>query len=65
MTRCPPQRLLDAVPGGNWWAALAADFVADVRGEVHRPYLTFYDGWRAQEAIDAIRAGSGWDTLPP
>lgn len=59
-----PQGVLDAVPGGNWWGALAADFVADVRGEVHRPYLTFRDGWRYQEAIDAIRAGRGWYTLP-
>ena len=59
-----PQRLLDAVPGGNWWAALAVDFVADVRGEAHRPYLTFRDGWRSQEAIDAIRSGRGWYTLP-
>jgi hypothetical protein len=48
----------------NWWAALAADFVADVRGEAHRPYLTFRDGRRYQEAIDAIRSGRGWYTLP-
>jgi hypothetical protein len=48
----------------NKWAALACDFVADVRGEAHRPYLTFRDGWRYQEAIEAIRAGRGWFTLP-
>jgi predicted dehydrogenase len=64
-----PQRLLDALPKvgddvTNKWAALAGDFVADVRGEPHRPYLTFRDGWRYQEAIDAIRAGRGWYTLP-
>ena len=61
-----PQRVRDAMPAGDWgwWAALAGDFVADVRGQAHRPYLTFYDGWRAQEAIDAIRAGRGWYTLP-
>lgn len=64
-----PQRLVDEVPqvGGdeaNKWAALARDFVADVRGEAHRPYLTFRDGWRYQEAIDAIRDGCGWHTLP-
>ena len=27
-------------------------------------YLTFRDGWRYQEAIEAIRAGAGWRTLP-
>ncbi|HWE64548.1 MAG TPA: hypothetical protein VHB98_22765, partial [Chloroflexota bacterium] len=64
-----PQRLLDALPSvgadfTNKWAALAGDFVADVRGEPHRPYLTFRDGWRFQEAIDAIRTGRGWYTLP-
>jgi hypothetical protein len=48
----------------NRWAALADDFVADVRGEPHRPYLTFRDGWRYQEVIDAIRSGRGWYTLP-
>jgi predicted dehydrogenase len=64
-----PHRLVDAVPqlGGdseNQWGSLARDFVADVRGERHRPYLTFYDGWRYQEAIDAIRSGRGWSALP-
>jgi hypothetical protein len=48
----------------NKWAALARDFVADIRGEPHEPYLTFRDGWRYQEAIDAIRAGHGWHDLP-
>jgi predicted dehydrogenase len=64
-----PQRLLDELPAvgdevTNKWAALAGDFVADIRGEAHRPYLTFRDGWRFQEAIDAIRSGRGWYTLP-
>jgi predicted dehydrogenase len=64
-----PQRLLDALPAVgddvvNKWAALAGDFVADIRGAPHRPYLTFRDGWRYQEAIDAIRSGRGWYTLP-
>ena len=64
-----PQRLLDELPSlgageTNRWAALAGDFVADVRGEPHRPYLTFRDGWRYQEAVDAIRGGRGWYTLP-
>ena len=64
-----PQRLIDALPQtGNRlvdkWAALARDFLADIRGEPHAPYLTFYDGWRYQEAIDAIRAGGGWRAIP-
>lgn len=64
-----PQRLIDTLPRvgsdeENKWTALARDFVADVRGEPHRPYLTFRDGWRYQEAIDAIRSGRGWYTLP-
>ena len=67
-----PQRLIDAVPvieGDDdaytfgKWAALARDFVADIRGEPHAPYLTFRDGWRYQVAIDAIRAGRGWTSL--
>jgi hypothetical protein len=68
-----PQRLLDAlpdVPGENKhsiavkWAALVRDLVADIEGEAHEPYLTFRDGWRYQEAIDAIRSGAGWRDLP-
>jgi predicted dehydrogenase len=63
-----PQRLLDALPQvgddvQNKWCALARDFVADIRGEPHRPYLTFHDGWRYQIAIDAIRAGN-WQAVP-
>lgn len=46
------------------WDALVRDFVADVRGEPHAPYPTFRDGWRYQEAIDAIRQGTGWTALP-
>jgi predicted dehydrogenase len=42
------------------WAALAQDFVADLRGAPHRPYLTFRDGWRFETAVDAIREGRGW-----
>ncbi len=64
-----PQRLLERLPQigddiQNKWAALARDFVADIRGEPHEPYLTFRDGWRYQEAIDAIRAARGWHELP-
>ena len=64
-----PERLREAIPqlgdsALSKWAALARDFLADVRGEPHAPYLTFYDGWRYQEAIDAIRAGAGWRTVP-
>lgn len=64
-----PQRLVDELPAvadpvQKKWSALARDFVADVRGEPHPPYLTFRDGWRYQVAIDAIRAGRGWSELP-
>jgi predicted dehydrogenase len=64
-----PQRLLDQLPQigddvQNKWVALARDFVADIRGEAHQPYLTFHDGWRYQTAIEAIRAASGWYDLP-
>lgn len=64
-----PQRLLDELPrvGSdelNKWCALARDYVADIRGEPHQPYLTFRDGWRYQLAIDAIRTGGGWTPLP-
>jgi hypothetical protein len=64
-----PQRLLDLLPNvgddeQNKWCALARDFVADIRGEPHRPYLTLRDGWRDQVAIDAIRTGNGWTALP-
>jgi hypothetical protein len=64
-----PQRLLDAFPNvengtQGRWVALARDFVADIVGGSRGPYLTFYDGWRYQAAIDAIRSGRGWFTLP-
>lgn len=54
-----PERLRGTLPSldGNCqdrWAALARDFLADIRGEPHAPYLTFRDGWRYQAAIDAI-----------
>ena len=64
-----PQRLLDDLPAvgtefQNKWAALARDFVADVEGRPHRPYLTLRDGWRFEETIDAIRAGRDWFEIP-
>lgn len=60
-TKLPvPQRLLDALPNlgtgvENRWAALARDFVADLRGEPHAPYLTFSDGARYQRIAESIR----------
>ena len=64
-----PQRILDDFPNvgdefQNKWAGLARDFVKDVLGQPHEPYLTFRDGWRFQEAFDTIRAGNGWTTIP-
>ncbi len=58
-----PQKLRAAHPDvgdatQSKWCALARNFVADIQGQGHRPYLTFADGWRYQRAIDAIRAGS-------
>jgi predicted dehydrogenase len=59
-----PERLAAAQPAADpvqsRWNALARDFLADVRGEPHAPYLTFEDGWRFQEVIDAIRHGAPW-----
>lgn len=46
------------------WTSLSLDFVGDIRGEPVAPYLTFREGWRYQEAIDAIRSGRGWYTIP-
>ncbi|GAK53495.1 oxidoreductase-like protein [Candidatus Moduliflexus flocculans] len=58
-----PQRLITELPQGGddvqqKWTALMREFVADIRNEPHAPYLTFYDGWRYQVAIDAIRRGN-------
>ena len=64
-----PEEIGDALPDigdetENRWAALFRDFVADIRGEQHDPYLTFADGWRYQEIIDAIRYHKGWFQVP-
>ncbi|WP_308636276.1 Gfo/Idh/MocA family protein [Paenibacillus silvisoli] len=63
-----PQRLVDELPAvgdsvQNMWCAQAGDFVADIKGEPHRPYLTFRDGYLYQQAIEAIRHGNGWRQL--
>ena len=64
-----PQDLIDALPqfgddAQNKWCALMRDFVADIKDEPYRKYLTFYDGWRYQCAIDGIRSGNGWLCMP-
>lgn len=64
-----PRRIMDQHPtdGDEFqrkWTALARDFVKDILGQPHEPYLTFRDGWRFQEAFDTIRAGLGWTTIP-
>ncbi|TVQ22599.1 MAG: gfo/Idh/MocA family oxidoreductase, partial [Spirochaetaceae bacterium] len=46
------------------WTALMRELVADLRGEQSEPYQTFFDGWRYQVAIDAVRAACGWTELP-
>ncbi|MSP49555.1 MAG: Gfo/Idh/MocA family oxidoreductase [Alphaproteobacteria bacterium] len=46
------------------WNALARDFVRDIEGKPHEPYLSIADGWRHQEVIDAVRARRGWSELP-
>ena len=64
-----PDRILNAHPqkGDEFqrkWTALARDFVADVQGKPGDRYLTFRDGWRFQQAFDAIRSGAGWTAIP-
>jgi predicted dehydrogenase len=64
-----PPELLEAAPNSgdhlvDMWTIIAQRFVADIRGEPHDPYPSFYDGLRVQAAIDAIRSGAGWATLP-
>ncbi len=46
------------------WNALAREFVHDIEGKEHAPYLTIADGWRHQEVIDAVRGRAGWKDLP-
>ena len=46
------------------WNRLVEQFAADIRGESHSGYPTFYDGWVAAEIIDIVRARRGWTAVP-
>jgi len=64
-----PERILNALPQiaddlHRNWAALAREFVADVRDEPHADYPTFRQGWINQEIIEVARAGTGWTGIP-
>ena len=64
-----PERILQSLPQiahglHRDWAALAREFVADIRGESYEPYPTFRQGWIYQEITEAIRNGSGWVAIP-
>jgi predicted dehydrogenase len=62
------QDILDALPdiandAQRNWTALAREFVKDILGQEHDPYLTFRDGWMFQQVIDAVRARAGWQSV--
>lgn len=64
-----PAHIGDALPAiadhtQRNWTQLAREFVADIAGHGYSGYQTFADGWIFQEAIEAIRAGDGWTSLP-
>jgi len=64
-----PERILNALPQiaddlHRNWAALAREFVADIRDESCIPYPTFRQGWINQEIIGVARAGTGWTGIP-
>jgi predicted dehydrogenase len=64
-----PERIFQSLPHiandlQRDWAALAREFVADIRGEPHSAYPTFRQGWINQEIIEVARAGSSWSTIP-
>ncbi len=64
-----PERILKVLPPiveelQRNWAALAREFVADIRGEPHAPYPTFRQGWIFQEIVEGIRLGAGWRNIP-
>ncbi len=46
------------------WTVLMDELVADIRGKGYCGYQTFRDGWVFQEAVDAVRRGDGWFTVP-
>jgi hypothetical protein len=64
-----PSVLTDSFPEDfvqGCWNALFRDFIADIRGEEHEPYPTFYDGWVSAELIDIARGKHGWrDIVDP
>jgi predicted dehydrogenase len=69
MDELVPERIFQRLPqiGDDLqrdWAALACEFVADIRGEPHSPYPTFRQGWINQEIIEAVHGGSGWSDIP-
>ncbi len=47
------------------WTVLMSELVADINGDGYSGYQTFLDGWRFQEAVDAVRRGDGWFAVPP
>ena len=60
--QCPSACSMSALGGGRpdeQVGRATRDFVADVRGKPHRPYLTFRDGWRYQEATSMQSAPAG------
>ena len=64
-----PERILRGLPDiahglHRDWAALARDFVADIKGEPHEAYPTFRQGWIYQEITSVIREGGGWRDIP-
>lgn len=64
-----PERISSALPQltddlQRDWAALAREFVADIRSEPHSPYPTFRQGWINQEIIEVARSGSSWKNIP-
>ncbi|MDP6594751.1 MAG: hypothetical protein QGI86_02475 [Candidatus Poribacteria bacterium] len=39
------------------------DFIADICNQSYHPYLTFQDSHRYQVVIEAIRQGTGWESI--
>ncbi len=64
-----PLDIIDALPPDSDntqrnWNQLAREFIADIEGRAHEPYLTFRDGWLYQAVIDAVRSNCCWQPLP-